>query len=119
MTGPSSMRCSLLAASVLLALGATVVAQDSPFNLGRTPTEQELRQPDAAVGPDGEGLPPGRGTAREGAVGLYRRGAAPRVTGHPGQEARGLVWSARLTRAGMWESRAIRLRRSSGATSTK
>lgn len=37
------------------------------LGLGRTPTETEIRLLDIDVSPDGIGLPPGRGTALEGA----------------------------------------------------
>ncbi len=36
------------------------------FGFGTTPTEAELKAVDIAVGPDGEGLPPGKGTVPEG-----------------------------------------------------
>jgi S-disulfanyl-L-cysteine oxidoreductase SoxD len=36
------------------------------FGFGATPTPEEIREIDIAVGPNGEGLPPGRGTSAEG-----------------------------------------------------
>jgi cytochrome c len=36
-------------------------------NVGRAPTEAEVKAWDITVGPDGKGLPPGSGTAKEGA----------------------------------------------------
>src|ERR1044071_4857127 len=51
-----------------LLLGASVLAQSSPkFGVGTTPTPEELRAWDISIGPDGAELPPGRGTAKEGA----------------------------------------------------
>lgn len=45
----------------------TAGAQESPFgDLGRAPTAAEVEALDISIMPDGEGLPPGRGTAREG-----------------------------------------------------
>jgi len=56
----------LLPVMVLLACGAAV-AQSPTYKVGRPPTEAELRAWDHAVGPDGKELPPGRGSAIEGA----------------------------------------------------
>ena len=99
MMGPSSMRCSRLAVvtvAMLLAFGVAAVAQGPTFKLGRTPTEQELRPADAAIGPDGQGLPPGSGAAKAGATIYIARGCAkchgptgsegpgPRLLGPPG-----------------------------------
>lgn len=65
MTGASSMRCSLLVVPLILTFGGAIVAQAPTYKLGRTPTEQELP---VSVGPDGQGLPPGSGTASQGAA---------------------------------------------------
>jgi cytochrome c len=37
-----------------------------PFGFGSVPSEAEIKARDIAVGPDGEGLPPGRGTVAVG-----------------------------------------------------
>jgi mono/diheme cytochrome c family protein len=37
-----------------------------PFGFGSVPSEAEIKAKDIAVGPDGEGLPPGRGTVAAG-----------------------------------------------------
>ena len=76
MRGPSTMRCSLVIAAMILAWGVAAAAQAPTYNLGRTPTEEELRPGDAAIGPDGEGLPRGRGTATEGSRVWIARGCA-------------------------------------------
>ena len=48
---------------------ATLAAQMPSFKgIGRTPSEQAIRTWDIAVGPSGKELPPGRGTAKEGAA---------------------------------------------------
>lgn len=65
------MPCSLfkqLIPAILLALFfPTVSAQDSPFGeLGVTPTPAELQALDISILPNGDGLPPGQGTAKEG-----------------------------------------------------
>jgi mono/diheme cytochrome c family protein len=63
------MRFSKLLATgiVLLAANATLAQTPSYTNVGRTPTKEEIQAWDIAAGPDGKGLPPGQGTAKEGA----------------------------------------------------
>ena len=56
----------LLPVMALLACG-TAMAQSPTYKVGRPPTEAELRAWDHAVGSDGKELPPGSGTAQEGA----------------------------------------------------
>lgn len=62
------MRCSSLLLGVI-ALAACIAAQaQAPaYHLGRTPTQEEIRAWDISIGPQGEGLPPGSGMAKEGA----------------------------------------------------
>ena len=52
-------------------MGVTALAQSPTYGVGRTPTAEEIRALDISIGPTGEELPPGRGTAKEGAL-LYR-----------------------------------------------
>jgi len=52
----------------LLAGGVALAQTPSYANVGRTPTKEEIQAWDIAVGPDGKGLPPGSGTAKEGAT---------------------------------------------------
>ena len=47
--------------------GGPAIAQSPTYGVGRTPTAEELRRMDISIGPAGEELPPGRGTAKEGA----------------------------------------------------
>ena len=61
-----STRKSLLAASLLLTFGAAAVAAETP-KLGKPITEAEIAAWDIAAMPDGSGLPPGSGTAAQGA----------------------------------------------------
>lgn len=50
-------------------LAATVVEAQSPhYRVGRTPTPDEIKAWDIAIGPEGRELPPGRGTADRGKV---------------------------------------------------
>src|SRR3954468_3470799 len=61
-----SMRNALLiAASGLAVASAVTFAAESP-NLGRTATPEEIAAWDISIGPDGAGLPPGSGTAKQG-----------------------------------------------------
>ena len=53
---------------IVMGATATAWAQQAPvYNAGRAPTAEELRALDLFVGPSGKGLPPGQGTAKEGA----------------------------------------------------
>ena len=56
---------------VLACACVPALAQSQTYGLGRTPTAEEIRAWDISIGPTGEELPPGRGTAKEGAQ-LYR-----------------------------------------------
>src|SRR5262249_46237274 len=47
--------------------GGPAFAQSPTYGVGRTPTAEELRRMDSWIGATGEELPPGRGTAKEGA----------------------------------------------------
>jgi mono/diheme cytochrome c family protein len=53
-----------MVASVTLAAGGP--GYRGPFGLGRVPSETEIKARDIAVGPDGTGLPAGRGTVSMG-----------------------------------------------------
>jgi hypothetical protein len=55
-------------------LGSPAIAQSPSYGVGRTPTAEELRRMDISVGPTGEELPPGRGTAKEGAQVFIQKG---------------------------------------------
>jgi cytochrome c len=56
----------LLPAMILAACHAGW-AQSPTYGLGKTPTEEEIRAWDISISPTGKELPPGRGTAKEGA----------------------------------------------------
>ena len=56
-------------------LGSPSFAQSSPkYGVGRAPTAEEIRALDISIGPTGEELPLGRGTAKEGANLFQRKG---------------------------------------------
>jgi cytochrome c len=75
-----------LAVFVLL-MGASVLAQSQTYGIGRTPTAEEIRAWDISIGPTGEELPPGRGTAKEGAT-MYRSKGCAGCHGATGLEGK-------------------------------
>ncbi len=58
---------TILLPTIVLLVGSPAFAQSPTYGVGRTPTAEELRRMDISIGPTGEELPPGRGTAKEGA----------------------------------------------------
>ena len=58
---------SLRLVTIALLLGSPAFAQSPTYGVGRATTAEELRILDISIGPTGEELPPGRGTAKEGA----------------------------------------------------
>jgi mono/diheme cytochrome c family protein len=111
------MRCSpnLLVSGLVLLSCAGAFAQGTTYNLGRTPSAEEIRALDIAIGPDGKELPPGSGTAKEGAQIFAEKcaachgttgegGVAPRLVGgkgtltslHP-QKTVGSFWASATT----------------------
>src|SRR6266478_1396694 len=64
-------------------LGISGWAQSPTYRLGRTPTAEEIRAWDIAISPTGKELPPGGGTAKEGAQ-LYVRKACAGCHGPTG-----------------------------------
>ena len=51
-------------------------AQGPTYGIGRTPTAEEIRARDISIGPTGEELPPGKGSAKEGAMVYRAKGCA-------------------------------------------
>jgi cytochrome c len=74
MNGTSRLTFITSAAALLLATGIADGTGQQPaqapstFGIGRLATPAEISARDVDVGPDGRGLPPGRGTPAEGAV---------------------------------------------------
>ena len=62
--------------TLVFVMGVSALAQSPTYGLGRTPTPEELRKWDISIGPTGEELPPGRGTAKEGAQVYRAKGCA-------------------------------------------
>jgi mono/diheme cytochrome c family protein len=52
----------------LLVANAALAQTPSYSNIGRAPTKEEIQAWDISIGPDGKGLPEGRGTAKFGAL---------------------------------------------------
>ncbi|MEE2839108.1 MAG: cytochrome c [Acidobacteriota bacterium] len=63
------MRYSLSILTLFIASVAntTALAQEPSYNVGRTPTSEELHSCCVPITTDGTGLPPGSGTAQQGA----------------------------------------------------
>ena len=65
------MASLLKALPAVVVMGTTALAQGPTFGIGRTPTAEEIRAKDISISRTGEELPPGRGSAKEGAQ-VYR-----------------------------------------------
>lgn len=72
---------------LLIFAGVAALAQTPRYNLGKTATPEEIRAWDISVGPDGKELPPGSGSAMEGAK-LYAQQCAA-CHGATGEDAKG------------------------------
>ncbi len=80
------MRSLKLLPALILLGTSSALAQSPTFGLGRTPTAEEVRAWDISISPTGMELPPGQGTATEGAR-VYRLRCA-RCHGRDGTEGR-------------------------------
>lgn len=67
---------SALSIAVASLLCVPVLAQGPTYGIGRTPTPEEVRARDISIGPTGEELPPGKGSAKEGATVYRAKGCA-------------------------------------------
>ena len=70
------MRCSLLSLlvpAVILAAAVAAPAQSPTYNVGKPLSQEEIKSFDFMIGPQGQGLPAGSGTAKEGAVIFAKR----------------------------------------------
>src|SRR5207245_6254820 len=107
--GAFPMSCSLrlLLPVMILAVPVAALAQSQPRvypNLGTPLSQAEIQSFDRMIGPEGKELPPGRGTAKEGAPIFAKRceichgkngeNALLRnlVIGRPGQTSRGTFY---------------------------
>jgi S-disulfanyl-L-cysteine oxidoreductase SoxD len=69
------MRCSHLSllASVLILAAPAALAQSPRFNVGTPLSQDEIKSFDFMIGPQGQALPAGHGTAKEGAAVFAKR----------------------------------------------
>ena len=78
----------LFVTGLVMTFGLCLIAraQSPTYGLGKTPTAEEIRAWDIAISPDGKELPPGSGSAKEGAE-LYGQKCAA-CHGKSGYEGR-------------------------------
>jgi mono/diheme cytochrome c family protein len=67
---------SLRVLTFVLLMGGSALAQSPTYGVGRTPSAEEIRASDISIGPEGAELPPGRGTAKDGAQIYVQKGCA-------------------------------------------
>jgi len=84
---------------LVLLMGVSALAQSRPYGVGRTPTPEEIRKLDISIAPNGEELPPGRGTAKEGAQ-VYRAKGCAGCHGATGIEGRAPILKSKSGPAG-------------------
>jgi S-disulfanyl-L-cysteine oxidoreductase SoxD len=65
---------AILLPTIVLLVGSPASAQSPTYGVGRTPTAEELRRMDISINAEGDELPPGRGTAKEGAQVFEQKG---------------------------------------------
>jgi mono/diheme cytochrome c family protein len=85
--------------TLVLFMGVSAIAQSPTYGVGRAPTPEELRAWDISVGPTGVELPPGRGTAKEGAQ-VYRAKGCAGCHGATGIEGRAPILKSKDGPAG-------------------
>ena len=86
---------ALLFVSVMFMGGVCALAQSPGYGVGRTPTAEEIRAWDISIGPTGEELPPGRGSAKEGAL-VYRAKGCASCHGATGIGGRAPILKSKL-----------------------
>src|SRR5262245_7929540 len=60
----------------VMLMGSAVLAQSPKYGIGRTPSADEIRTRDISISPTGAELPPGCGSAKEGAQVYRAKGCA-------------------------------------------
>ena len=70
----ASRRVLPIAFSLLMSV--PMLAQGPTYGIGRKPTAEEIRVRDISIGPTGGELPPGKGSAKEGALAYRSKGCA-------------------------------------------
>jgi hypothetical protein len=66
----------LLLVTAVIGICQPAWTQSPTYGLGKTPSAEEIRAWDIAISPTGKELPPGQGTAKEGAALYVRKGCA-------------------------------------------
>lgn len=61
------MRSSVVLSAMIWCVCVATWAQSLTYGVGKAPTPEEIRAEDITISPDGRNLPPGKGTAKEGA----------------------------------------------------
>jgi len=81
--------------TTVVGIWQTAWAQSPTYGVGKTPSAEEIRAWDIAISPTGKELPPGHGTAKEGAALYIRKGCAAchGATGSSGGHAPTLISS--------------------------
>jgi len=64
---PNSLKIVTLPLLLASLVGSAAIAQSPTYGVGRTPTAEELGRMDISIGPTGDELPAGSGTAKQGA----------------------------------------------------
>src|SRR5262245_17452203 len=67
---------SLKVLALVLLVGGVAIAQSPPLGVGRPATPEEIRAWDISISPTGTELPPGHGSAKEGAQVYRAKGCA-------------------------------------------
>jgi len=85
--------CSFFGVTAVVTLAACVAAsaQGRTYQLGSAPGEEEIKARDIAISPDGKELPPGSGTAKEGAAVFAQKCASCHGREGNGGVTRGIV----------------------------
>lgn len=113
---PNPLKVVTLPLLLASLMGSPATAQSPTYGVGRTPTAEELRRMDISIGSTGEELPPGSGTAEEGAQ-LYVQKAC--IGCHGAEGMGGLAPALRSQRDAdlpVWEKERILPLRSPYAT---
>ncbi|HYR90989.1 MAG TPA: cytochrome c [Terriglobia bacterium] len=81
---------------LVLLIAGSALAQSPTYGVGRTPSAEEIRGLDISIGPTGGELPPGRGTAKEGAQ-VYRAKGCGGCHGATGIEGTAPILKSKLS----------------------
>jgi cytochrome c len=94
----------------LMLLGGSALAQSPTYGVGSTPSAEEIRAWDISISPTGKELPPGRGTAKEGAPVFAQKCAVCHGATGAGGLAPTLLKTKAEPNAAPWEGRVLPIR---------